>query len=101
MGRRQAADDDKKFAALRYRRTISVIGHITEDELRARLTRTDVANGFGNRFMFMLVKRSKVLPFGGDALVDEVIFDLGERLKAAVASASGIGRIGWTECSGG
>jgi hypothetical protein len=75
---------------------ISVIGHITEDELRARLTRTDVANGFGNRFMFMLVKRSKVLPFGGDALVDDVILDLGDRLKAVIASASGIGRIGWT-----
>jgi hypothetical protein len=46
--------------------------------------------------MFMLVKRSKVLPFGGDALVDEVILDLGDRLKAVVTSASGIGRIGWT-----
>ena len=78
---------------------ISVIGHITEDELRARLTRTDIANGFGNRFMFILVKRSKVLPFGGDALVDEVILDLGDRLKAAVTSASGIGRIGWTRAA--
>src|SRR5262249_44990302 len=25
---------------------ISIIGHITEDELRARITRTDMANGF-------------------------------------------------------
>jgi Protein of unknown function (DUF3987) len=75
---------------------ISIIGHITEDELRARLTRTDTANGFGNRFLFMLVKRSKVLPFGGDGLPDDVIFGLGERLKAAVACASTIGRVGWT-----
>jgi hypothetical protein len=78
---------------------ISLIGHITEDELRARLTRTDTANGFGNRFLFMLVKRSKVLPFGGDGLPDEVIFQLGERLKAAVLSASTIGRIGWTDAA--
>jgi hypothetical protein len=78
---------------------ISIIGHITEDELRARLTRTDTANGFGNRFLFMLVKRSKVLPFGGDGLPDEVIFGLGERLKAAVVSASAIGRIGWTDAA--
>jgi hypothetical protein len=76
---------------------ISIVGHITVDELRARLTRTDTANGFANRFLFSLVKRSKVLPFGGDALDGKVIVDLGERLKAAVASVSSIGRLGWTE----
>jgi hypothetical protein len=37
---------------------ISVIGHITLDELRARLTRTEMANGFANRFLFTLIKRS-------------------------------------------
>jgi hypothetical protein len=30
---------------------ISIIGHITQDESRARLTRTDMANGFANRFL--------------------------------------------------
>jgi hypothetical protein len=49
---------------------ISIVGHITVEELRARLTRTDTANGFANRFLFALVKRSKVLPFGGSALED-------------------------------
>ena len=29
---------------------ISVVAHITKDELRARLTRTDMCNGFANRF---------------------------------------------------
>jgi hypothetical protein len=38
---------------------ISIIGHITEDELRARITRTDMANGFANRFLFALIRRSK------------------------------------------
>jgi hypothetical protein len=38
---------------------ISIIGHITTEELRARLTRTDSANGFANRFLFVLVKRSR------------------------------------------
>lgn len=47
---------------------ISIIGHITEDELRARITRTDIANGFANRFLFALVKRSKELPFGGASI---------------------------------
>lgn len=75
---------------------ISVIGHITIEELRARLTRTDTANGFANRFLFILVKRSKVLPFGGDALEDGVVLELGERLKVAISSVSDVGRVGWT-----
>jgi hypothetical protein len=75
---------------------ISLIGHITIEELRARLTRTDMANGFANRFLFMLVKRSNLLPFGGDELDDGLILGLGERLKGAISSASNIGRIGWT-----
>src|SRR5262245_41923646 len=44
---------------------IGIIAHITVDELRAELTGTDVANGFGNRFLFACVSRSKELPFGG------------------------------------
>jgi hypothetical protein len=59
---------------------ISVIAHITEAELRARLTRTDTANGFANRFLFPLVRRSKELPFGG-ALTDRQVLELGESLR--------------------
>ena len=44
---------------------ISVIGHITREELRRLLTETESANGFGNRFLWLLVKRSKTLPEGG------------------------------------
>jgi hypothetical protein len=43
---------------------ISIIGHITKDELRARLTRTDMANGLANRFLFCLVKRSVSAAWG-------------------------------------
>jgi hypothetical protein len=64
---------------------ISIIGHITEDELRARLTRTDAANGFANRFLFPLVRRSKELPFGGD-LTDSQIQHLGETLDKTLKS---------------
>jgi Bifunctional DNA primase/polymerase, N-terminal/Primase C terminal 1 (PriCT-1) len=45
---------------------ISIIGHITVDELRAELTQTDTANGFANRFLFLCVRRSKCLPRGGE-----------------------------------
>ncbi len=44
---------------------VSIIGHITEGELKRYLTRTEAGNGFGNRILWFCVKRSKVLPEGG------------------------------------
>ncbi len=44
---------------------LSLVGHITKDELVRNLTATESANGFGNRFLYFKVSRSKVLPFGG------------------------------------
>lgn len=41
---------------------VTVIGHITPAELRQELTDLDAANGFGNRFLFVVVRRSKLLP---------------------------------------
>ena len=45
---------------------ISLITHITKDELKARLTRTDMANGFANRYLYLLIRRARELPFGGE-----------------------------------
>jgi hypothetical protein len=45
---------------------ISIIGHITKAELLRHLTETEAANGFANRFIWLMVKRSKELPFGGE-----------------------------------
>ena len=45
---------------------ISIIGHITKNELLQHLTRTEMGNGFGNRFLWLCVKRSKCLPEGGN-----------------------------------
>jgi hypothetical protein len=44
---------------------VSVIGHITVDELRRELKATDKANGFANRVLWVLSRRSKLLPEGG------------------------------------
>src|SRR5262249_8227950 len=74
---------------------ISIAGHITEDELRARLTRTDAASGFGNRFLYALVKRSRVLPFGG-TLDDAVILALAKGIKTAVEDAKTVGCVQMT-----
>lgn len=52
---------------------ISIIAHITKDELRRLLTTTAVANGFANRFLWVCASRSKMLPDGGR--VDTVDFE--------------------------
>ena len=75
---------------------ISITGHITVDEIRARLCRTDLANGFANRFLFMLVRRSNILPLGGN-LTDSEILHLGEMLQTAVDNAKNIGLIEFDE----
>lgn len=44
---------------------ISLLGHITKQELLRYLNDTEEGNGFANRFLWVCVKRSKVLPEGG------------------------------------
>jgi hypothetical protein len=39
---------------------------VTKAELLRHLKETETANGFANRFLWLMVKRSKILPFGGD-----------------------------------
>jgi hypothetical protein len=75
---------------------ISIVGHITIAELRARLSRTEIANGFANRFLYALVRRSKELPFGGN-LTDSEILRLGEGLKSVIERAKPLGRVEMTE----
>lgn len=45
---------------------ISIVGHITRDELRRHITETEIANGLANRFLWVCVRRSKCLPEGGN-----------------------------------
>jgi hypothetical protein len=40
---------------------ISAIGHITKEELTKHLVETELLNGFGNRYLWVCVRRSKVL----------------------------------------
>ena len=66
---------------------ISIIGHITRDELRRFLGEIESANGFANRFCWLAVRRSKCLPDGGR--IDTVDFKpVLARLRDAVAFAS-------------
>jgi hypothetical protein len=69
---------------------VSVIGHITADELRRYLSNTEAASGFANRFLWLCVRRSKCLPDGGD-LVD--LQGFANDLRKAIAFASAVGEI--------
>jgi len=49
---------------------VSVIGHITREELRTTLPHAEAFNGFANRFAWVCCKRSKRLPEGGQIAGD-------------------------------
>jgi hypothetical protein len=42
---------------------VSIAAHVTAVELRSKMTSTDAANGFGNRFLWLAVRRTKLVPF--------------------------------------
>jgi hypothetical protein len=71
---------------------ISIVGHITRDELRRQMCETDLANGLANRFIWLCVRRSKCLPEGG--AFHEVDFaPLIHSLRDAVTFARTLGEL--------
>ena len=44
---------------------ISILGHITVEELTRALAEVEFFSGFANRFLWIAVRRSKILPDGG------------------------------------
>ena len=78
----------------------SIIGHITKQELLRHLNETEQANGFANRFLWLLVKRSKLLPLGGKwHEVDKA--SLVEGLRLALELGRGAGEITWSDSAEG
>lgn len=73
---------------------ISIIGHITPDELHKTMDAVEVANGFMNRFLFASVQRSKLLPEGGDS--EPVIEEYAPKIKEAIDAAQQIERMSKT-----
>jgi hypothetical protein len=75
---------------------ISIIGHVTDEELRSVLSRIEMANGFANRFLFAKVRRSKLLPHGRN-LEQAAIDELGRKVGGRLDQARAIGRITMTD----
>src|SRR5262249_43220363 len=76
---------------------ISLIGHTTRQELLRYLTQTEAANGFGNRFLWACVRRSKYLPFGGRVVE---MGRLSQELRRIVAEARQIEEVQWSQAAG-
>ena len=49
---------------------VSVLGHVTLDELGRYLAHVDLSNGFANRFLWCAVRRSKLLPDASTPALD-------------------------------
>jgi hypothetical protein len=71
---------------------ISILAHVTKAELLARLDDTSKANGFANRFLWALVRRSKELPEGG-AVPEHTLQSLAERLYGVITFACTVSEV--------
>lgn len=65
---------------------ISIIGHITKQELLKYLQDNEATNGFANRFLWPCVRRSKLLPEGGQEVnLNPLIIELRQAVEFSQA----------------
>lgn len=73
-------------------RHVSMLSHITVEELHSSLSAVDTANGFANRFLFVCAKRARLLPSGGN-FDDQELARLGGEVASAAEKARRVGRL--------
>ncbi len=76
---------------------ISISAHITRPELAKHLKDTEALNGFANRFLWLCVRRARLLPDGGRALA---LAPFGVRLNYALAAARNVGLMTRSQTAG-
>lgn len=99
---RQAWDGDSLQLRLRRHKAlvandphVVLIGHITLEELKTRITSTDLFSGYINRFQIICVHRCNIIPSGG--AVDEIeLRRLAMNVKRTLAVVSDFGLISRT-----
>ncbi len=74
---------------------ISLIGHSTLYDLERFLDVCDVVNGFANRILWVLTRRSKMLPFGGSVSASDTK-RIAKRIKSALRFAARAGDVGFS-----
>ena len=71
---------------------IGLVAHVTQDELLRNLTNTETVNGFGNRFVWFVVRRSKELPFPGSPSESD-ISELAREIRQVLPVARACGAL--------
>jgi hypothetical protein len=71
---------------------VSIVAHITVDELRRCLYEVEIANGLANRFWFVASRRSKLLPEPEPYMGHKVEL-LGEELRGTIEWARNVGEV--------
>lgn len=71
---------------------LSMIGHVTPDELLRYMTSTETANGFGNRVLWTATRRSKSLADSGDMDV-EIMGEIVNELRGSLAFVRKLGKV--------
>ena len=66
---------------------ISVLGHVTVEELRRELDEVSAANGLGNRVLWLAVTRARALP-RPPRFTDDIARPLAGRVRAAIEHAA-------------
>lgn len=74
---------------------VSLCGHVTREELAKHLSSVEAFNGLGNRILWACARRSKLLPFGGDADAGAMTA-LARRLAVVADDARAAGALRWT-----
>jgi DNA-binding transcriptional ArsR family regulator len=77
---------------------VSILGHVTREELLKYLNETEQANGFANRILWAAVRRSKLLPDGGE--INRLdLSGIVRRLREAVQFARTVGEVRRSEAA--
>jgi Protein of unknown function (DUF3987) len=71
---------------------VSIIGHITEMELRKHLKEVEMGNGLANRFIWLHIERSKIIP-SPKGVPSDVLASLINELRNAVQFARTVGEM--------
>lgn len=71
---------------------VSMLGHITEEELQPSMSPIEAANGFANRILWWFADRSKILPLPESLPMSEAA-RLGKRLGEVLAFARVTGEV--------
>ncbi len=72
---------------------IVIVGHVTKEELLKYLNDTEKCNGFGNRFVWLVVRRTRLIPFPTDP-EQQILTALAEDLKGVISDAQTVGEVG-------